>query len=107
MSLGVDRSDGSSLGREKVQKSVANNEEIGLGHGEVPIEDFDELTLDPADVTLAEGAGDHGPMDIFQGRVIGVLRGDDESAEEDAMKSPLLGLNGEIRLGALDVDEGD
>ena len=46
-------------------------------------------------------------MDVFEGRVIGVLGGDNEGAEENAVKSPLFGLNGEIRLGALDVHEGD
>jgi hypothetical protein len=90
-----------------MQESVANDEQIGFGNSELPVEDFDELALDPPNVTLAEGAGDHHPMNVFQGRVVGVLCGDDVSAEENAVKCPLFGLNGEIRLGALDVDESD
>jgi len=84
-----------------------NDEEIGLGNREVPVEDFDELALNPSDIALAKGTGYHSPMNIFQSRVIGVLGGDDESAEENAVKGPLFGLNGEIRPGSLDVDEGD
>ena len=90
-----------------MQKSVANDEEIGFGNGEVPVEDFDELAFNPSNITLAEGAGHHSPMNVLQSRVIGVLGREDESAEENAVKGPLFGLNREIRPGALDVDEGD
>ena len=58
---------------EKMQKGVANDEDIGFGNSEIPVEDFDELALDPSNVTLAECAGDHCPMNVFQGRVVGVL----------------------------------
>jgi len=90
-----------------MKKGGPNSEKIGFGHRQVPVEDFDEFALDPANVTFAERVGDHSPMDVFESRVIGVLGGDDESAEEDAVKSPLLGLNGEIRFGSFDVDEGN
>lgn len=88
-----------------MKQGISDNEKVGLGHGEVPVEDLDELALDPADVALAKRAGDHRPVDVFQSRVVGVLGGNDESAEEHAVKSPLLGLHGEIRSGASDVDE--
>jgi len=95
------------LDGEEMQESVMNDEEIGFGDGELPVDDIDELALDPSNIALAEGTGDHSPMNVFQSRVIGVLGGDDEGAEENAVKGPLFGLNGEIRPGALDVDEGD
>jgi len=95
------------LNGQKIQEDVVDEEEIGFGNSEIPIEDLDELALNPTNVTLAEGAGDHRPMNVLQGRVIGVFGSDDESAEENAVKGPLLGLNREVGLGALDVDEGD
>ena len=95
------------LNGQKVQEHVVDEEEIGFGNGEIPIEDLDELALNPANVTLAEGAGDHSPMNVLQGRVICVFGSDDERAEENAVKGPLFGLNREIGFGTLDVDEGD
>lgn len=56
-----------------MQEGVADGEDIGFGNCEIPIKDFDELALNPPNVTLAEGAGDHRPMNVFQGRVVGVL----------------------------------
>jgi hypothetical protein len=82
------------LNGEKMEDIVVNSEEIGFSHSEIPIKDFDELALDPTNVTLAECAGNHSPMDVLQGRVVGVFGSDDESAEENAVKSPFLGLNG-------------
>jgi len=61
------------LNGEKIEEAVVNSEEIGFGNSEIPVEDFDELALDPTDVTLAEGGGDHSPMNVLQGGVIGVL----------------------------------
>ena len=90
-----------------MQKGVANDKEIGFGDGQVPIKDFDKFALDPSNVTFAKRVRDHSPMDVLESRVIGVLGGDDESAEENAVKGPFLCLDREIRLGALDVDEGD
>lgn len=90
-----------------MDKSLVDGEQIGLGDSKVPVEDFDELALDPANVALAERAGDHRPVDVFQCRVVRVLGGDDQSAEEDAVEGPVLALDGQVRLGALDVDEGD
>ena len=58
---------------EEIQDHIVYNKEIGFGNSEIPVEDLDKLALDPADVTLAEGAGDHCPMNILQGGVIGVL----------------------------------
>jgi len=88
-----------------MQKSIANREEVGFGHGQVPVEDFNELAFDPSDVTFAERVGDHRPMDVFQSRVVGVFGGDNESAKENAVESPFFGLDGKIGFGALDVDE--
>lgn len=90
-----------------MKKRVSNGEEIGFGDGQIPIEDLDELALDPSNVTFAERAGDHSPMYVFESRVVGVFGCDDESAEEDTVQSPFLCLNGEIGLGSLDVDEGN
>ena len=90
-----------------MQKGATNREQIGFSHGEIPVEDFDELALDSANVAFAERARDHSPMDVFQSRVVGVFGSDYESAEENAVECPLLGLNGEIRSGTLDVHEGD
>ena len=43
-------------GREEMRESVIDDEKIGLGNSEIPVEDFDEFALDPADVALAKGA---------------------------------------------------
>lgn len=43
-------------GREEMRESVIDDEKIGLGNSEIPVEDFDKLALDPADVALAKGA---------------------------------------------------
>jgi len=56
-----------------MKEGVANEEEIGFGNREIPVEDFDELAFDPSNVTLAKGTGDHSPVDVFQSRVIRVL----------------------------------
>jgi hypothetical protein len=101
------RGSGDMLNGEKMEDIVVNTEEIGFGNSEIPVEDFDEFALYPSNVTLAERAGDHSPVNVLQGGVIGVFGSDDESAEKNAMKGPLLGLNGEIGPCALDVDEGD
>lgn len=90
-----------------MKERIANNEEIGFRNTQVPVEDIDEFAFDPSNITLPESVGDHGPMDVFQRRVIGVLGRDDESAEENAVKGPLFGLDGEIGPGASDVDEGN
>jgi len=68
------------LDGQKMQENIVGGEEIGFGNSEIPIEDFDELALNPPNVTLAERAGDHRPMHVLQGRVIGVFGSDDESA---------------------------
>ena len=90
-----------------MEERVANGEEIGFGNAEIPVEDFNELALDPSDIALAEGAGNHSPVNVFQSRVVGVFGSDDESAEENAVQCPLFGLDGEVWPGAFDVDEGD
>ena len=56
-----------------MEEGVANGEEIGFGNGKIPVQDFDELALDPSNVALSEGAGDHSPVNVFQSRVICVL----------------------------------
>jgi len=61
------------LSGEEIQDNVVNSEEIGFGNSEIPVEDFDELAFDPTDIALAEGAGDHSPMNVLQGGVIGVF----------------------------------
>ena len=102
--------------------------EIGFGDGEFEVEDVEELTLDAADVTLAEDASAECPVDILECGVIQVLRrgtrkesgyesmtsmvstylvGEDECAEEDALVGPLLEGDLDVWLGTLDVYEGD
>ena len=61
------------LSREEMEERIADEKEVALGHGKVPIEDFDELALDPSNVALSECSRDHRPVDVFQSRVIGVL----------------------------------
>ena len=90
-----------------MEEGAANGEEIGFDNRKIPAEDLDELALDHSNGTLSEGTGDYSPVNIFQSRFICVFRGGDESAEENAMKGPQFGLNREMRLYALEVDEGD
>ena len=56
-----------------MEEGVADDEEIGFGNRKVPVEDLDELTFNPPNVTLSEGTGDHSPVNVFQSRVIRVL----------------------------------
>ena len=116
------------MGTSEGKDSVVVCEDIGLGNGEFEVEDVEELTLDAADVTLAEDASAECPVDILECGVIQVLRrgtrkesgyesmtsmvstylvGEDECAEEDALVGPLLEGDLYVGLGTLDVDEGD
>ena len=45
-------------------------------------------------------------MSVPERRIVGVFRGEDEGAEEDAVERPLFGLDREVGSGAADVDEG-
>ena len=56
-----------------MEEIFANKEEISLGDGQIPVDDFNELAFNPSNVALAEGTGDHRPVDVFQSGVIGVL----------------------------------
>ncbi len=57
------------------EDGVVMCKEIGFGDGEFEVEDIEELTLDPTDITLAEDPGAECPVDILECRVIQVLRG--------------------------------
>ena len=56
------------------EKCVMVCEEIGFGDGEFEVEDVEELTLDAADVTLAEDPGAERPVDVLQRGVVKVLQ---------------------------------
>ena len=44
-------------------------------------------------------------MIILEGRIVGVLGGEDKGSEEDTVESPVFGLDREMRFGTVDVDE--
>ena len=44
-------------------------------------------------------------MTVLEGRVVGVFGGEDECSEEDAVESPVFGLDREMGFGTVDVDE--
>lgn len=82
-------------------------EDIRLTDAQLPIQHVEEFALDTSDIALPEDTSAEGPMHVLQGGVVGVLRGDNEGAEENTLEGPLLEGNGEVRAGAGDVDESD
>ena len=62
------------VGAGEGEDGVVVCEDVGLGDGEFEVEDVEELTLDAADVTLAEDASAECPVDILECGVIQVLR---------------------------------
>ena len=60
------------LGHELGELRVVG-EDICFGDRELPVEDGEELALDPANVALAEDTGAHGPVNVLQRAVVGVL----------------------------------
>lgn len=55
------------------EDGVVVGEDVGLGDGELEVEDVEELTLDPADVALAKDPRAECPVDILEGGVVQVL----------------------------------
>ena len=49
------------------EEGVVVREEVGLGDGEFEVEDVEELTLDAADVALAEGPCAERLVDVLEG----------------------------------------
>lgn len=56
------------------EEGIVVCEEIRLADGELKVEDIEELTLDAADVTLAEDSSAERPVDVLEGRVVQVLQ---------------------------------
>jgi hypothetical protein len=87
-------------------------EDVRLGNCKFPIQDIQKLALNPTDVAFAKGTRHERPVDVFQRRIICVLReavsiasseekklckylgSKHEGAEEDAFVCPFLGVNG-------------
>ena len=100
-------------------------EEFGLGDGQLVVQDIEELPLHPSDVLDSKNAGGIGPTDIFQRRIVRILQlqrlahsdrrnegstnlmSQDEGTEENTMKSPFFGLDGQMGPCPPHVDEGD
>ena len=57
----------------KGEDGVVVCKEIGFGDGEFEVEDVEELTLDAADVALAEDPRAERPVDVLEGGVVEVL----------------------------------
>ena len=55
------------------EKRVVVGEEIGLGDGELEVENVEELTLDAADVTLAKYSCAERPVDVLESGVVKIL----------------------------------
>ena len=55
------------------EKRVVVGEEIGLGDGELEVENVEELTLDAADITLAKDSCTERPVDVLEGGVVKIL----------------------------------
>ena len=64
-------------GLGKGHDGIVVGEEVGLGEAELVVEDVEELTLDAADVALAEDSRAERPVDVLEGGVIQVLQEDD------------------------------
>lgn len=73
---------------------------------ELKVEDVEVLSLDTAHVPFAEDACAHGPVDVLQSRIVEILRGYDQRAEEYALKGPLLETDVEVWTSPVDVYEG-
>lgn len=88
-------------------ESLPKAENVVLRDTEIPLEDSEELSLDAADIALAKDTGAESPVDVLEGRVVGILGGDNESTEEDPLEGPLLESDVEVWACAVDVDEGE
>ena len=73
---GVVRMGGGAGEREE---GVVVREEVGLGDGQLEVEAVEELTLDAANVALAEDSRAERSMDVLEGGVIQVLQEDDKT----------------------------
>lgn len=88
-------------------ESLPKAENVILCHTEIPLEDSQELSLDAAHIALAKDTRAESPVDVLEGRVVGVLGSHNKSTEEDALEGPLFQSNVEVRACAVDVDEGE
>ena len=61
------------------EEGVVVREEVGLGDGQLEVEAVEELTLDAANVALAEDSRAERSMDVLEGGVIQVLQEDDKT----------------------------
>ena len=62
------------------EEGVVVREEVGLGDGEFEIEDVEELTLDAANIALAEDSRAKRPVNVLQCRIVQVL--EEETLDE-------------------------
>ena len=104
-------------------------EDVGLSHGEVPIENIEEFAFDAADVSSAEYPGTQGPVVILDRPIIDILWipsmlnplsmyraggeintdfiSEYERPKKDALAGPLGRLDKEVLLCSLDVYQRD
>lgn len=80
---------------------------VVFGDRQLEVQDLEKFTLDAADVAFAENAGAVRPLHIFECGIIKVFVCNYESPKENALTSPFLEGDLKVRLGAVDVYEGD
>ena len=52
-------------------------QDVILGDREIPVENLEKLPLDPAHVPFAKDTGAQRPVNVPEGRIVGVLEGAD------------------------------
>jgi hypothetical protein len=82
-----------SVSYARLHQPLVVHHALGLAHAQLPVQHVQKLALNPSYIALLEDAGAERPVDVLERGVIGVLGGDDEGAEEDA-------LEGDTEVGA-------
>lgn len=76
----MEREDGMVMGQDVI-----------FGDREVPVKDLEELSFDPAHITLAKNSSAQRPVNVSEGRIIGILGGY-RSSQYETNKERVRGL---------------
>jgi hypothetical protein len=82
-------------------------QDVVFGNFELEIEDVEVFPFDATNVSLAENASAHRPVDIFECGIVEVLWRHNECSQKYAFQSPLFQTDMQMVLCSLDVYEGD
>ncbi|CAK5274457.1 unnamed protein product [Mycena citricolor] len=93
--------------RLKAHDSFPMRQDLLLLHKQIPIEDLEELSLNPTDVSLPKDTRAQRPVHITQSAVLRELARDNERAQEYALQSPIFDCDGKVRTRSGDIYQGN